>query len=132
MGLGADLFNLSEACKEVASLWACIDSQMQRIFFGVCQSAICFSIRWGHFLNQLSVHRQIEECLERNPPFSDYVSAMTPLPHINAVGNAGFTDPEFIPSVPVSADLMYSMNVYGDLSPSLYIHMYIYTYYIYI
>jgi hypothetical protein len=49
---------------------------------------------------------KIEECLERNPPFSDYVSTMTPLPSINAVGNAGFTDPEFIPSVPVFAFLM--------------------------
>lgn len=44
------------------------------------------------------------ECLERNPPFSDYVSTMTPLPSINAVGNAGFTDPEFIPSAHIHDD----------------------------
>ena len=30
---------------------------------------------------------------------------MTPLPSLNAVGNAGFTDPEFIPSVPWLASL---------------------------
>ena len=42
----------------------------------------------------------LEEVLSRDPPFSDYVSTMTPLPSLNAVGNAGFTDPEFIPSVP--------------------------------
>ncbi|CAE8684754.1 unnamed protein product [Polarella glacialis] len=40
------------------------------------------------------------ECLSREPPFSDYVSKMAPLPHINAVGNCGFIEPGvgFIPS----------------------------------
>lgn len=46
----------------------------------------------------------VVESLKREPPFLDFVSTMTPLPHINAVGNAGFTDPEFIPSAHIHDD----------------------------
>eukprot|EP00933_Yihiella_yeosuensis_P063939 TRINITY_DN67210_c0_g1_i1.p1 TRINITY_DN67210_c0_g1~~TRINITY_DN67210_c0_g1_i1.p1 ORF type:complete len:327 (-),score=60.59 TRINITY_DN67210_c0_g1_i1:111-1055(-) len=44
--------------------------------------------------------RFVVECLSREPPFKDYVSEMVPVPHINAIGNAGFalSQGNFIPS----------------------------------
>lgn len=45
--------------------------------------------------------RFVVECLHRSPPFHNYVASMQPLPHIRAVGNCGFANPDSgcIPSV---------------------------------
>eukprot|EP00439_Symbiodinium_sp_Y106_P013999 s1734_g2.t1 len=48
----------------------------------------------------------VVECLLREPPFADYVKKMAPLPHLNAVGNCGFLEPNggFIPSAHIHDD----------------------------